>query len=128
MPITTVIDPAQKVVFTTCTGVLPISEVAETCIRLARDPAFHPGFSHLNDLSGVSDLHVSVPELRDFVAMRLDPFYETSQRVFVASEPMVFGMARMYENLINLSTLVVVRSLEEGRQLLGLEMPTADRP
>lgn len=128
MPIETVIDPAHKVVFTTCTGTLTIAEVAEACIQMTRDPAFDPGFSHLNDLSGVTDIHVSIQEVKHFVAARLDPFSETSRRVFVAGEPFVFGMARMYENLVNLPSLVVVRTIEEGREHLGLEPGTTARP
>jgi len=125
MPIKTVIDPAHKVVLTTCTGVVTISEVAEACMQMVRDPAFDPGFSHLNDLTGISELHLSAAELKHFVTQRLDPFSEGAKRVFVASEPLVFGMTRMYENLINLSNLVVVRSMEEGRRLLGLEPESA---
>jgi len=128
VPIETVIDPARKVVFTTCNGTMTIAEIAEACIQMARDPAFDPGFSHLNDLSGVTDIHVSIQELNHFVAARLDPFSETSRRVFVAGEPFVFGMARMYENLVNLPGFVVVRTLEEGREYLGLEPGTAARP
>ena len=121
MPIETVIDPARKVVLTTCIGVLTISEVAEACTQLARDPAFDREFSHLNDLTGVSGLHLSVPEMKHFIVQRLDPFSENSKRVFVASEPLVFGMARLYESLLDLPSLVVVRSMEEGRRLLELE-------
>jgi hypothetical protein len=125
MPITTVIDSARKVVFTTCTGTVTIAEVAETCIQLARDPAFDPGYSHLNDLTSISEVHLSATELKDFVAQKLDPFSEVSKRAFVASEPHVFGMARMYESLINHPNLTVARTLEEGRQHLDLEPQTA---
>ena len=125
MPITTVIDSARKVVFTTCTGTLTLAGVAETCIQLARDPAFDPAYSHLNDLTGISDLHLSAAELKDFVAQKLDPFSATSRRAFVASEPLVFGMARMYESLINHPNFTVARTLEEGREHLDLEPQTA---
>jgi hypothetical protein len=128
MPVKTVIHWAHKVVCTTCTGTLTMAEVAETCIQLARDPAFDPAFSHLNDLTGVSEVHLSAAEMKDFVARKLDPFSETSKRVFVASEPFVFGMTRMYESLINASNLVVVRSLKEGRECLGLEPDAMARP
>lgn len=121
MPIQTVIDPAHKVVLTTCTGVVTIAEVAEACIQMAQDPAFDCEFSLLNDLTAVSGLHLSISELKHFIARRLDPFSETSKRVFVASEPFVFGMARLYENLTDLPSLVVVHSMEEGLRLLGLE-------
>ena len=128
MPIETVIDPAHKVVFTTCTGTMTIAEIAEACIQMARDPAFHPGFSHLNDLSGATEVHVSILEVKHFVAARLDPFSDTSRRVFVAGEPFVFGMARMYESLINFPNFVVVRTIEEAREYLGLEPGTTARP
>ena len=71
---------------------------------------------------------MSIREVKHFVAARLDPFSDTSRRVFVAGEPFVFGMARMYESLINFPNFVVVRTIEEAREYLGLEPGTTARP
>ena len=128
MPITSITDPGRRVVFTNCTGLLTMAEVAEFCVQLAQDPAFDPAFSHLNDLSAVSDIQVSFQELKTFITQKLDPFSETSRRVFVAGQPLVFGMARMYENLINHPNFAVVQTLEEGRRHLGLEPEMTRHP
>jgi hypothetical protein len=127
IPITSLVDSARKVVFATCTGVLTIAEIAEHCVRLAQDPAFDPEFSLLNDLSGVSEINAPFHDLQAFVTKGLDPFSETSRRAFVATDPHVFGMARMYEGLIDHTNFVVVRTLGEGRLHLGLEPETTAR-
>jgi hypothetical protein len=128
MPIRLSIDPASKVVLTTCTGAVTISEVAETCARLAQHPAFDREFSHLNDLTAISEVHISFSEIERFVSQRLEPFAPDSKRVYVAGQPFVYGLARMYESLANLPGLVVVRSMEEGRRMLALEPEAAVGP
>ena len=124
MAITYAIDSALGVVFTKATGVLTDDDLVGHKQNLLRDPGFKPGMVELSDVRGVERLEVTPEGIRGFVtqdkadADRLRGF----KLAIVASQDVVFGMARMYQMLTaeNPLNVNVFRDMEKARVWLGL--------
>ena len=128
MTITYAIDSGLGVVFTKATGVLTDDELVAHKQNLLRDPAFKPGMVELSDVRGVERLEVTPEGIRRFVvqdsadADRLRCF----KLAIVASQDVVFGMARMYEMSTGANSLSVnvFRDMDTARVWLGLSQDT----
>jgi hypothetical protein len=63
--------------------------------QLTSDPAFDPAFNQFVDISQVTGLDISVEQART-IAMR-GIYLPTSRRAVFATDPAIFGMARMMD-------------------------------
>jgi hypothetical protein len=103
MPCSYVIQKEQRLVIMTVWDVVTADEAMEIQSRLMSDPDFHQDFSHLVDLTAVSDIEMSAMNVRRLAAQH--PSSSQSRLAFVASSSLSFGMARMFG---------VYREIEEG--------------
>ena len=86
------IDPIEHLVRTKFTGVVTHLDHSEYMAHLRSEPTFNPDFSEL--------IHFEASEIRlTFIDLRIeaDPFDGTSKRAIVASQPAVYGVARMFQ-------------------------------
>ena len=122
MPATYRIDRSLRMVFSRALGVVTEAEILDHRRRLGKDPDFHPGFSQLVDLREVSEVAISIADMR-VIASRTNLFSEESRRAMVAQKDVVFGMARMYQMLREEGPeeIMVFREMPEARQWLGLD-------
>lgn len=124
MPISYSIDASRGVVLTTASGALTDPELLEHKRTLTRDQQFRPGMVELSDVRGVERLDVTAEGVRQFVAQDAQDSDRLSgyRLAIVASQDLVFGMARMYEILTEKNALRVriFRDMDEARVWLGL--------
>ncbi len=120
MPITYRIDTDALLVRTTATGVVVDADLRAHEDSLAADPAFEPAMAQLVDGRTIERLEVSAAGIRQFVAHegRLAPRFANHRVAILASENMVYGMARMYQMLSDLN-VGVFRTTVEALKFLG---------
>jgi hypothetical protein len=115
MPTSFAIDAERRVVLTAFSGIIIAEDVIGHFAALRGDSAFQPTFSEIVDLSDASDVRLGYEDLKRLSEM--DPFSRTSKRAFVIpSNPVVFGVTRMYQLLQNEDPRIqIFRSLEQAR-------------
>ena len=115
------IDTANEIVFGHVTGNLVEAELFTLQDALRSDPAFKPHFRQLIDFTAVTEADVSTEAVRRLAIG--NPFGPGARRAFVAPLPLVFGLARMFEMLIEQGRdeVQVFRELPEARRWLGLD-------
>jgi hypothetical protein len=120
MPADYVIDSARGAVFSRGWGRLTNDDLLAAQDALRADPAFHPGFRQLYDLTDVTDIAVTREAFPTFRARA--PFDHTARQAFVVGSQAAFGMVRMYELLHDLAEdqFRVFRDLHEARDWLGI--------
>jgi|SRR5208337_2570638 len=90
----------------------------------AKYVASHPPCRGIVDVSAVTKFDVSSTAIRQLT--KIPPaFPAASMRIFVAPQPHVFGMARMFQMLSEESRphLHIVHTLDEAYSLLEVEAP-----
>ena len=91
MPASHVIEVANRLVYTTITGVVTFDEVLQQIAALRADPKFNPDFFEIVDLSGTTDVRLGYDEFKRIE--KLDPFSPKSKRaIVVPTNPAVFGV------------------------------------
>jgi len=123
MPISYHIDRQFGVARTTARGVLTEEELLAHKRRLLDDPFFGSGMVELSDVRGIDRLDVTPHGIRQFVAQdakdqrRLQDY----KLAIVASEDVVYGMARMYQALTGdyVPHVAVFRDPAEAATWLG---------
>lgn len=120
MPSLHIIDPRQKLLLVAASGTLTAQLYRRQIGALQQDPRFDPGFSLLFDVRGATDVRVSHDEMLALTARPiLNP---TSRRAIVATEGLVFGMARMYElSFADSATRRVFDRIEAATEWLGID-------
>ncbi len=123
MPIISQIDSSLGVVFSTFQGVVTKEDLWAQVHSFIEDPAFQPSFDHLIDTRGTTRIDVSS---EDFGALaKHSAFNEMSRRAVVAEKDIMFGVARMYQQLREVrdkpDQVRVFRTMEEARHWLGLD-------
>ena len=120
MPVTYRIDVEAGLVRTFAHGVVTEAEVLEYQDKLAADPAFEASMGQLTDARGIERLDVTTNGIRQFVAhdARHAERFAGHRMAIVASEDVVFGMARMYQTMSDVN-VGVFRSIEEALVFLG---------
>lgn len=96
MPFSYRIDAAKRRVFTTGSGILTYKEATDLVQRMRRDPQFDPSYTELTDMTGIKEVAMKVEQIAELAAVRV--FAPESRRAIVATNPLYFGMARMYES------------------------------
>ena len=124
MPIDYRIDTKLGVIFTSANGVLTDQDLLQHKRRLLEDPQFRAGLAELSDVRNVDRLDVTPEGIRRFAQQ--DAADATTlgdyKLAIVASEPVVFGMARMYQARTSeaLSNVMVFRTVSEARVWLAV--------
>ena len=121
------VDDRRRVVLIQSAGRIELHEMFTFASRLRAEPAFHPDFNALIDLSELTGLEASFEELRRYARdANGDPFSVKALCVAVAPHDFAYGIARMYQTLREkLGNFRVVRTMDEARKLLGLDRAAA---
>lgn len=127
MPIQYQVDDRRRVVLIQSTGKIELRDMFDFAARVRSDPAIHPDFNALIDLTELTGLDASFEELRRYAKdANGDPFSVKALCVAVAPHDFAYGIARMYQTLREKQgDFRVVRTMEEGRNLLGLDRAAA---
>jgi len=116
------IDVNEKLVVATYSGEINDAEILDLVSQIRFHPDFHSSFSLIVDFSGVTDGTISTlaVQARSRQGSILSP---ASKRVIVAPQAHIFGLARMFEGLVEQGrpNLVVVGTVDEARKVLGLK-------
>src|SRR5579859_437211 len=122
MPTKLNIDRKAGIVYSTFYGRVNTAELVEQVAAIRRHPDFDPQFRELIDASQITSFDVSSEEVRD-LAVEDAPFAPSARRVLVASEDLVFGLARMFQifGAEQRPHFEVVRTLEQAHQFLGIK-------
>lgn len=124
MPITYEIDEPRAVVLTTATGILTDADILAHKSRLLHDPKFHAGMKELSDLRWIDRLDVTPEGIQ--AMLRHDAEHGTElhahRMALVASEDVVYGMARMYQSQVErvVAGVGVFRDMNEAMAWLGI--------
>jgi len=95
MPLSFVIDKQRRRVTSTASGVLSYSDIARHQERLRNDPDFDPNFDQLFDGTGVTNIALTVDEIRTVARQHI--FTAGSSQAFATNSDFAYGMARMFE-------------------------------
>lgn len=119
MPGSYTILPAARLVYSRAWGVFTDAELMAHVNSLRSDPRFEPSFRQLADFRDVTELEVSAEGVRTVAT--LNPYGRGARRAIVTSQPVAYGMARMYELLgyDSEDQVKVTRDLAEARAWLG---------
>ncbi len=113
-------DTGRRVVFTTMTGILSFEQVVSHAVALKGDSKFHPSFSELLDLSGVTQSELTFEELVK-LAHTIDPFSPRARRAIVTDNELMYGTSRIYQAMREQeSNIRVFRRIDEAHSWLGL--------
>jgi|SRR5579859_4852242 len=120
MPATYRLDLAERVVWSKAWGLLRDEELAAHSRKLVTDPRFSPDFRQVQDLLDVVDAPLTPSGLREVA--RLNPFGPGARRAVVVPSAVLFGLARMHENLREGAgdELCVFRAMAPALEWLGL--------
>jgi hypothetical protein len=127
MPAAYVIDAPHHVVLSRAWGILTDEDLERHQKALTADPAFDPSFDQLFDFESVTRTDLTTEGTR-YLARR-DTFGPHSRRAFVVVSQSMFGMMRMYEQLLKEDPdelRVQLDHLAAAREWLGL--PIQDEP
>jgi hypothetical protein len=121
MAMTYTIDATRRIVFTTMTGMLSFDQVVAHAVALKSDPCFHPSFSELLDLRGVSQSDLTLMELIQ-LADTIDPFSSNARRAIITGSDSIYETSRMYQAVREQENNIrLFRSIEEAQPWLGIE-------
>jgi len=95
MPFSYVVYKEQRLVISTGSGRVTCAEIRERQDQTSNDPDFDSEFNQIVDLRAVTDFEVSIEEFRALARRRI--FAPSSRRAFVAKDPHIFGMGRLWE-------------------------------
>jgi hypothetical protein len=125
MPISYRIDPERSLILSTASGVVTDEHVLAHKKALNADPDYDASMKELTDLRAVTELDVTTQGIAAMASYDHDnPNTEGRHRLaLVASESLVFGMARMYQmtTVESDSRVGVFRTMEDARAWLDLE-------
>ncbi len=121
MPVWHVVDHSHRLVITTCSGEISRDEMVASLTWLRDHPDFRSEFSQLADLTQVSSLKLGFHDLEAIHRLH-DPFSNEGKRAVVApGAGATFGLARMYQSLVDHVRFEVFQSLLEAVAWLGLD-------
>jgi hypothetical protein len=116
MPFNSVIDANRHLVVTTATGDLTGDEGLACCLHLREQADFDPAFNQLIDFTQATRFDATSAQLRTIASQPL--FSVSSKRAIVATNPTIFGLARMFESFRRVSDLgehvMVFRDMREA--------------
>lgn len=102
MPVRSVIYKEQSLVITIEEGRVTFEDMLANQNRLLNDPDFDPGFNQLSDATLATDTDLAPNNLGMLYQHRV--FSVTSRRAVIAPTPFTYGMARMLQTYVELSS------------------------
>jgi len=122
MPINYTIDEERNLVLTVASGTLYDADVMQHKAALRDDPRVTPDIKELSDVRGIEQLDVTETGIRQMIRFDRDAAASTGGHTLaiVATEDIIFGMARMYEMLTeqNVRSVQVFRDIDEATRWL----------
>jgi hypothetical protein len=123
MPFSYIVYQEHRLVISSGSGCVTWNEIKERQDQTKADPNFDPAFNQLVDLRAVTSFDMTSEQAR-MLARRII-FSLTSKRAFIAADPAIFGVARMWEAFTELSDnpsqVRVFYDLPSALKWLGLE-------
>jgi len=123
MPFSYVVYKDQNLVISTGSDRVTWKEIKASQDQTKTDPEFNPEFNQIVDLRAVTGFDLTTQQAS--VLTRRMIFSPTSKRAFVASEPAVFGVGRMWQIFSevsdNPSQIRVFYDLASALNWLGLK-------
>ena len=123
MPLRYVIDKERRLVHTTGWDRLTFAQSRSYQDQLLNDPDFDSEFNQLVDLSALTGLGMSIEETKQLASR--SGFAPMSRRAFIAPDPAVFGMSRLFEAYNEMSKarsqIHVFSDLPSALKWLGVE-------
>src|SRR5215472_8572893 len=123
MPFSYIVHKELNLVVSTGRDRLSWNEISACQGQALTDPNFNPEFNQIADLRAVTSVNMAYDQIRVLAARTIFNF--PSRRAFVAPNPVVFGVARMWEAITelssNLSQIRVFYGLPPALKWLGLE-------
>jgi hypothetical protein len=101
MPFSYVVYKDRNLVISTGSDRVTWEEIKARQDQTENDPGFHPEFNQIVDLRAVTGFDMTSEQARALARRRT--FSSTSKRAFIATEPAVFGVGRMWQILSELS-------------------------
>jgi hypothetical protein len=101
MPLSYAVYREHCLVIITGSGRVTWDEIKERQDQIKSDPDFNPEFNEIVDLRAVTALDMSSEHAQVLARRMLFSF--ASKRAFVAADPVVFGVARTWENFTHIS-------------------------
>ena len=123
MPFDYVVYKEYRLVISTASGVVTREEIKARQDQTKTDLEFDPEFDQIVDLRSATRVELSGDEIRFLASRRI--FSSRSRRAFVAPNPCVFGVGRMWESYTEFSKhpneVRVFRDLPSALKWLRLE-------
>lgn len=94
MPCSYFIDKEKRLIISSAWDRVTFAEVVDHQDQLKADPAFNPDFNQLVDATAVTGVDASLEEVKRVASRRI--FSSTALRAFVATNPDVFGVGRLF--------------------------------
>ncbi len=88
------IDKERRLVITTVWDRLTGGEVADHQRKLLHDPAFERDFFQFLDFAAITEMQVDRVTVAELA--RFDLFSAKSRRAFLATDPLAYGISRMF--------------------------------
>jgi hypothetical protein len=128
MPFDYVVYKAHRLVISTASGLVTWEEIKARQDQTKTDPDFNPEFDQIVDLRSATRIALSGDQTRYLASRRI--FSSRSRRAFVAPNPSVFGVGRMWETYSEFSNnpteVRVFRDLPSALEWIGLkDFPSA---
>jgi hypothetical protein len=101
MPLSYAVYREHCLVIITGSGRVTWDEIKERQDQIKSDPDFNPEFNEIVDLRAVTAIDMSSEHAQVLARRMLFSF--ASKRAFVAADPVVFGVARTWENFTHIS-------------------------
>jgi hypothetical protein len=122
MGVQVTIDVQRKLVACTYYGEVNDADLFDVAALISSHPDFDPSFSELVDFSEVTAVAASTLAIEKS-ARQKSIFSLTSRHAVVAPQDHIFGLVRMFEVLAEQTkpNIMVVRTIDEAREFLGLE-------
>ena len=115
MPALYKIDKERRLVMSTGWGVLTLADSLAHQRKLLKDPDFDPSYSQLLDVTHVTDVDLSIEDIRGLAVTKV--FSADSRRAILVNNDLQFGLSRMFEVFregMGETGIRVFRNLEEA--------------
>jgi hypothetical protein len=123
MPFSYIVYKEHRLVVSSGSGLVTWQEIKARQEETKTDPSFDPTFNQIVDLRSATGIQMSGDQARMLASRQI--FSPESRRAFVATNPSIFGMGRMWEIYTEFSKkpsqIRVFADLPSALNWLGLE-------
>ncbi|HEY6308039.1 MAG TPA: hypothetical protein VI488_16430 [Candidatus Angelobacter sp.] len=117
MPASYVIDKQKRLVVTCAWGACTADDALEFRRQILSDSNFDPTFAQLADFTAVTTIDITPGEVR--MLAWVNPFSPDSRRAIVVTNPLAFGLARIFETLRSLRGDRHIRVFRDRQEALA---------